>query len=157
MLGHCWQGLPCTGCGSACGVFTAANGTFSDGSGPSDYSNNVFCQWIIAPSGATQVSINFTALNTESCCDFIRVYECTSLDCAARKEISQLSGTYDTVQTVTANTGYMLVHFTTDASATFGGFTANWRGNFNGNFGGKSCVRVFDMRNTRYVRKGLLC
>ena len=33
--------------------------------GGSYYAENSNCSWLIAPAGATQVSINFTSFNTE--------------------------------------------------------------------------------------------
>jgi Zn-dependent metalloprotease len=54
---------------------TAPNGTFSDGSGNANYLNNADCRWVIAPPGAEQVTLNFTAFNTENGYDSVMVYD----------------------------------------------------------------------------------
>jgi hypothetical protein len=120
--------LSCAGCGSSCGVLTAAQGTFSDGSGASNYANSATCQWIIAPTGATQVFVTFTEFSTESCCDILRVYQCATSMCEDAQLIAELSGTYTTAQsqTIMSNTGVLLLQFTTNSGTTALGFTAIW-------------------------------
>ncbi len=123
------RALPCTGCGSSCRVLSLWNGTLSDGSGPLDYANNARCQWIIAPTGSTVVSLTFAELSTQAGADFIRVYQCANTDCQGVQLIRELSGTYASVQTVTSGPGALLVQFTSDASTTSSGFTVTWTSN----------------------------
>ncbi len=118
--------LFCTGCGSSCGVLTAAQGTFSDGSGASNYANSATCQWIIAPTGATQVSVTFTEFSTESCCDILRVYQCATSMCEDAQLIAELSGTYSTAPTILSTSGYVLVQFWSDYEVNQAGFIATW-------------------------------
>jgi hypothetical protein len=119
--------LACTGCASTCGILTAASGTFSDGSGASNYANSATCQWIIAPTGATQITLTFTEFSTESCCDIVRVYECANMSCQAGVQlVGELSGYYASWQTITSASEFILVHFTTDPSTSQSGFTATW-------------------------------
>jgi hypothetical protein len=118
--------LPCNGCGSTCGLLTAATGTFSDGSGSSNYANSATCQWIIAPAGASNVSLAFTEFSTEGCCDFVRVYTCMNVSCQGAQLVAELSGLYSTVQTVTSMSGYVLVQFLSDYEGNQPGFTATW-------------------------------
>jgi hypothetical protein len=121
--------LSCTGCGSTCTTFTAAAGTLSDGSGSAYYPDSAACQWVIAPTGASQIYITFTEFSTESCCDFVRVYSCVNSQCVTAQEVQVLSGTYSTGQVVTVASGYALVQFTSDGSVTSSGFTATWSSN----------------------------
>ncbi len=122
---RCSQGaLACNGCASTCETFLSAIGNFSHGSGL--YPNGANCQWIIAPVGVTGVTIRFTSFSTERCCDFVKVYQCSSLACRSKEFLSELSGTYPIAQNITSTTGYVLVHFTTNANTQYPGFIASW-------------------------------
>jgi hypothetical protein len=116
----------CTGCGLNCGTLTAENGTFSDGSGSSNYPNNANCEWMIAPYGADSVTITFTAFSTQYTKDVVRVFECQDTSCSQSQQLAELSGTYPDIYTVTSLTGYMRVVFTSDGSINSDGFTASW-------------------------------
>ena len=56
-------------------TLTGQTGSFSDGSGGSNYANNAFCYWNIAPAGATTITLNFSAFDTEANYDGIIVYD----------------------------------------------------------------------------------
>jgi hypothetical protein len=122
-----WQEyLPCTGC-SSCGVLSTLNGTFSDGSGAAaNYVDNANCKWIIAPYGATQVTVSFTQFSTEPGSDTVTIFSCFTAQCDTGFQLAELSSTYSTTQTFTSATGYMQIHFTSDQSVTSDGFTASW-------------------------------
>lgn len=103
-------------------TLTAASGTITDGSGSNDYANNLDCKWLIKPTGAGSVTLTFSAFNTESNYDFVKIYngETTS---------SPLLGTFSGTtlpSQVTANSGKMLVHFTSDGSTVKAGWSANY-------------------------------
>jgi len=117
---------PCTGCGLECGTLTAKNGTFSDGSGSSNYPNNASCEWMIAPYGADSVTIKFTAFSTQYTNDVVRVFECQDTPCSQNQQLAELSGMFPNICTITSLTGYMKVVFTSDGSITSNGFTALW-------------------------------
>ncbi len=118
--------LPCTGCES-CKIYRAASGTFSDGSGSANYPDGADCKWMIAaPNGMSQITISFTEFDTEACCDFVTVYQCTDIECGTKQFLSELYGTYSSPQQITSTTGYVLVHFTTNHATQFQGFTATW-------------------------------
>jgi hypothetical protein len=118
--------LVCTGC-TGCATLTTANGTVSDSaSGPSDYSDNSQCQWILAPTGAARVTITFSEFSTENLYDYMDVYQCTTIQCILGIRLGRLSGTYASPQTFTSTTGYMLLYFFSDGSVRSTGFTAQW-------------------------------
>lgn len=104
---------------------TASSGTLTDGSGDLiNYDNNSSCKWVIAPAGATQISLNFTAFNTEASYDFVRVYN-------GPDDTSPLLGTYSgstlpSSISTTAGVGAMCIKFTSDTSNTFSGWSANY-------------------------------
>jgi hypothetical protein len=122
----CQRTLPCTGCGFSCAVFRSATGTFSDGSGSSNYANRAVCQWMIAPTGATQVSLSFTDISTESCCDFVRVFRCSSVECTDLQQVSELSGRLSAGKIQLWTTGVFLIQFTSDGVLPDFGFIASW-------------------------------
>ena len=101
---------------------TASSGTFSDGSGNSNYGNNATCKWVIAPTGATQISLNFSAFNTESTYDIVTVYD-------GPTESYPVLATWwgNTLPpTITSTSGAMCVKFTTDGTTNFSGWSANY-------------------------------
>ncbi len=118
------QTYSCTGC-AQCGLLTGASGTFSDGSGSSNYVNSANCEWIIAPPGNSLINILFTDLSMGE--ELIRVFQCTDIACSDQKQLAELSGWYFTPPSVTVTTGFMKVVFTFNASFTpYQGFTASW-------------------------------
>lgn len=103
---------------------TASIGTITDGSSSANYGNNSTCKWVIAPAGATQISLNFTTFNTEASYDFVRVYN-------GPDDTSPLLGTYSgntlpSSISTTAGVGAMCIKFTSDTSNTFSGWSANY-------------------------------
>ena len=122
-----WQvGYSCIGCCNTCGTFTTASGTLSDGSGTNNYPAHAMCTWFIAPVGATKVALDFTAFQTEQCWDFVKVSQCTDVNCRSQQLLATLTGYYTASQRVIWTTGYMLVNFTSDAVISDSGFTASW-------------------------------
>jgi len=106
-------------------TLTANTGTITDGSGSNDYANSLDCKWLIKPTNGGSVTLTFTAFNTESNYDFVKVYngETTS---------SPLLGTYSGTTLpaqLVASSGKMLIHFTSDGSTVKAGWSANYVGN----------------------------
>ena len=103
------------------------NGTLSEGSGLSGYSNNADCEWVIAPYGAAQIMLHFTEFKTQPIHDVVSIYQC--LDASCKQQVlllAKLSGMYPKVQTITSTTGYMKVVFRSDGSTNAEGFQATW-------------------------------
>ena len=109
-----FNSLQAQSCSSAT-TLTAANGTFNDGSAAIlDYSNNQNCQWLIQPTGATIIRLNFNRFDTEDCCDAIKIYDGTN---TSAPRIGTFKGT-TIPSTITATGGSLFVVFTTDGSVT---------------------------------------
>lgn len=107
---------------SGTAVITAPSGTISDGSGVSDYTNRTNCRWLIQPVGATYVTLTFSAFRTERGYDFVRIYDGTTTS-------APLIGSYsgDSLpMPITANSGKMLIVFTSDSSITRAGWQASY-------------------------------
>jgi hypothetical protein len=103
------------------------NGSFSDGSGSSDYQNDADCEWVIMPTGASYIKIMFTEFNTQRTSDKLSLSYCQSSDClSAGYELATLSGTYATLPTVISKYSFVRLKFTSDASITAPGFSAVW-------------------------------
>ena len=105
-------------------VLNATTGSFSDGSGNSNYEDNLNCFWLISPNGAGSISLNFTLLDLElyQCSDKILVYDGTDT-------LSNLIATVCDVTnpgTITSTGGSMLLRFTSDISYSGAGWTASY-------------------------------
>ncbi|MBK6963405.1 MAG: C10 family peptidase [Bacteroidales bacterium] len=59
-------------------TLTEPEGTIDDGSAGRLYHNNSVCKYKITPEGASNISINFNSLNTESGVDLIKIYDYVS-------------------------------------------------------------------------------
>jgi len=108
------------GCGGGT-TLTAPSGTFSDGSNSNYYGNNQQCYWHIAPPCATSISLTFSQFNTEQNYDGIIIYS----DLEGTNQIGVFSGT-SIPNSITSNTGVMLVLFISDYSTNMQGFAANY-------------------------------
>ncbi len=106
-------------------TLTASSGSFSDGSGNSDYTNRANCRWLIQPTGATWIQLSFSSFSTESSYDFVRVYDGPTTS-------SPLLGSYSGTSlppTLQSSGGSMLVVFTSDSSVTRAGWSASYMSN----------------------------
>jgi len=105
-------------------TFTAPNGSFDDGSGPSaNYDNNLNCSWLIQPTGnPATISLNFTSVSTASFNDRVTVYDGTN-------NSGTILGTVflnNVAGTLTAFSGSMYLEFTTDGFGTAAGWDATY-------------------------------
>lgn len=104
---------------------TAPSGTITDGSGSANYNNNANCKWIIAPAGATQIQLTFTAFDTEANYDTVFVYD--GPDDTYPIIATWWGNTLPPVLNTTAGIGAMCIKFKSDASLSAGGWTANYQ------------------------------
>ena len=86
------------------------------------YQNFEDCQFLIAPSGATSINLDFTVFSVESGFDFVRIYDGST---TSSPLLATLSGT-TIPATISSTSGTMLVRFTSDFSVTQDGFEASW-------------------------------
>lgn len=112
------------GTGGKCNneTFTTASGNLTDNSCSSNYLNNMSCSKLIQPTGAESITLNFTAFNTESGYDFVRVYD-------GPTSSSPLLGTFSGTSlppTIKSTGGTMLVTFTTDGGVVASGWSASY-------------------------------
>lgn len=106
--------------------YTAASGTFYDSGGASgNYGNDERRFWLIQPSGASSVSLNFSSFNLENGYDYLLIYNGTTTS-------SPLIGKYTGTTlpgTITASSGKMLVEFRSDCATVAAGWAATWSSN----------------------------
>jgi hypothetical protein len=55
---------------------------------------------MISPDGAVQIVIGFSSFSTQENSDIVRVFQCTSLDCADAQQLAELSGAYSSTQVI---------------------------------------------------------
>ncbi|KAA9340326.1 PKD domain-containing protein [Adhaeribacter soli] len=110
---------------------TACSGMLYDDGGPANnYSNGVSGTVVIAPAGASTVSLTFTQFMIESGWDMLYVYDGSSTG-------APLLGSYTGSALpngglpITSTGGALTVRFTTDGSGVYSGFEANWNCNIN--------------------------
>lgn len=110
---------------SACSGTTSltdATGSFSDGSGSANYEDNLNCSWLIQPAGASTITLNFTAFDTESGFDTVTVYDGANASAAVL-----LAWTGNTLPSaVTSTTGAIFVRFASDANTNGQGWEADY-------------------------------
>jgi len=105
--------------------FTAPSGSFSDGSGASDYNNNTACRWRISPPGATGITINFSSFDLEGN-DFLVIY-----DEISGSELGNFRG--NTLPPVVfVYSSKALLTFLSGALGTAGGFDATYTSSTSG-------------------------
>ena len=104
---------------------TAPSGTITDGSGSANYNNNANCKWVIAPAGATQIQLTFTAFDTEANYDTVFVYD--GPDETFPVLATWWGNTLPPVINTTSGVGAMCVRFSSDVTQTAGGWSANYQ------------------------------
>jgi hypothetical protein len=91
-----------------------------------DYDNSEIMSAIIAPPGASSVTLQFMTFETEEECDFVIISSCTAADnCSQSSELGKYSGS-TIPEPVTSDTGIMLIQWETDGSVVYSGWSANW-------------------------------
>lgn len=111
--------VPYTGFAS----ISSCSGTLYDHGGTTGYSNDASGTLTITPTTAgSYLMLSFSAFTTESCCDYLYIYDGPST-------VAPLIGTYSGTSSpgivyATNPTGALTLSFTTDVSSTSGGFQA---------------------------------
>uniref|UniRef100_H2YCE1 CUB domain-containing protein n=1 Tax=Ciona savignyi TaxID=51511 RepID=H2YCE1_CIOSA len=85
---------------------------------PSNYPNNVDCEWNLLGVGGKQVELSFNGGVTETCCDYVDIFD-------GSNKLARLKGTFSAVSYI-STTGGLRVVFHTDSSVTRSGFNASF-------------------------------
>lgn len=94
--------------------------TFNDGSGDGNYGSNSFCKWIIEPTGAIKIDLNFTLIDLADTNDYIKVYDNTNN--VVLKEFRK----GDAPENFSVNSKKITITFKTDDKLSADGFEANY-------------------------------
>jgi PKD repeat protein len=101
-------------------LLTDCASIIEDGSGATNYTNNLNCSWTISPPGAVSVTLEFTTFDTEFNYDFVKVYDGDSNQGIL---LGEFSG--DVLPpALTANSGQMYIEFSSDNTLVSGGWSA---------------------------------
>ncbi len=104
-------------------TITTATGTIYDiGGASANYNNDERTVNLIAPTGATTVTVTFSAFDLEANWDYLYLYDGANTS-------APLIGRYTSTNspgTVTANSGKLLLDFRSDCATTSPGFAASW-------------------------------
>jgi hypothetical protein len=103
-------------------TFTDSTRVISDGSGYSYYWNDTDCDWLITPTDADRVLLQFADFNTETANDIVSVYDGET---TASPLLGAFSGT-DTPPLLTAYSGKMLITFSSSSATQGLGWTAKY-------------------------------
>jgi hypothetical protein len=118
-----WAGTGFETAETASTTSTLCSGTLRDSGGDiANYRNSENYTYTISPTGATSVTVTFSAFNLEANYDYLRIYN-------GPTTASPLIGTYTGTTspgTKTASSGKMTLHFTSDGATTRAGYTATW-------------------------------
>jgi hypothetical protein len=115
---HPLSSNPCSGAKT----YTSISGNLDDGSSFNNYQNNKSCQWLINPSTGTDVVLTFSEFNTELNNDVVKIYNGST---TSSPLIATISGNNNPGMII-ANSGQMLITFTTNGSITKSGWKASW-------------------------------
>lgn len=102
--------------------FDAPSGSFTDGSGESNYLNYTECIYVIDPPGDDPIKLTFDEFDVEQGFDFVYVLDGNSFDAPL---IASLTGSSIPDQVI-ATSGSMIVAFISDEIFTNGGWSANY-------------------------------
>ncbi len=103
--------------------YTASTGTLYDSGGASgNYGNDELRFWLIQPTGASSVTLNFSSFNLENNYDYLLIYNGTT---TSSPLIGKYTGT-NIPSSITASSGKMLLEFRSDCATVSAGWAATW-------------------------------
>ncbi|XP_055869254.1 uncharacterized protein LOC106053156 [Biomphalaria glabrata] len=103
-------------------ILTYSSGVIYSPNYPHDYYDSLNCSWLILTNELSQISLNFTTLTTECCCDFVTVYDGNTTSAPQLGKLCSLQ-----YNNFTSSGNSLLVTFSTDESVTSSGFFASYK------------------------------
>jgi hypothetical protein len=107
-------------------IWTDAAGTIQR----KNYGNSESMSGIIAPFGASSITLQFTSFSTENGYDFVTVLSCTTANCSQSTQLGRFSGT-SLPSLVTSDTGVMRIYWMSDNIVVSTGWSAAWTSDAN--------------------------
>ncbi len=105
---------------------TGSSGTITDGSGNGTHGNQADCSWSINPAGATSIEFDFEFMELEGCCDYVTIHDGPN----ASSPIVATVTNSDTPQDIIIGGNQAFVHFVSDYSVVYQGFTLHYSSGF---------------------------
>ncbi len=103
-------------------TLTSASGTTTDSGGSGgDYADDERLFWLIQPSNAASITLNFTSFNIEQDWDYLFIYDGDSINDPL---IGQFTGT--TIPQIVSTGGALLLEFRSDCATTQSGWEASY-------------------------------
>lgn len=104
-------------------TYTACSGTFYDPGGPTaNYGDQIRETWLIQPTGASTVTLNFSAFDLETGYDYLYIYD-------GFDHTGEFIGKFDgntPPPAITAESGSIFLELRTDCATTRAGWTGSW-------------------------------
>ena len=94
---------------------------------PNDYFNSADVSWQIRNQYGNYVEMEVMIMNLESCCDYVRIYDGSSVGSPL---LVSLSGSNNNGNTYYSSGSFMYVRFTSEGSVTRRGFQLRYRGTY---------------------------
>jgi hypothetical protein len=101
-------------------TLNSPSGSIEDGSSNKNYNSNSMCRWKITPSGGMPLSFQFTSFDTNDSSDIVKI-----IDLQSQEILGVFSGN-QLPPAVTAQSGKMLILFTTNGEGNAQGWTGNY-------------------------------
>ncbi|XP_063412315.1 fibropellin-3-like isoform X2 [Mytilus trossulus] len=100
-----------------------SSGIISSPNYPGNYENDLEYTYLIREQVGQRITLTFSRIDTEECCDYVQVFEGSTI---SDSPLLELSGSISSSRTVHSSSNNMLVLFTSDRSVTGSGFYATY-------------------------------
>ena len=101
---------------------TCTGSIYDSGGSGAEYPDDERKMWVISPTNATSVTLNFTAFDLETDWDYLWIYDGNSY---SANLIGVYTGTYSP-GTITSTGGSLMLEFRSDCSTSAAGWAATW-------------------------------
>lgn len=112
--------------GCSAETISGREGSFNDGSGNTNYLNNLSCTYLLHPACGSYIDLSFDRFNVEAN-DVINIYDGNT---TAAPLLATYSGSNPPTSTITSSDDYMLVEFVTDNSGNQEGWYASYESGY---------------------------
>ncbi|HIE15768.1 MAG TPA: T9SS type A sorting domain-containing protein, partial [Bacteroidales bacterium] len=109
-------------------TISGREGTFNDGSGNTNYNNNLNCTYLLHPDCGSYIDLSFDRFNVEAN-DVVNIYDGNTTSSPLLASFSGNNPPLST-QTITSSVDYMLVEFITDNSGNQEGWYASYESGY---------------------------
>ena len=114
--------------GCSAETISGREGTFNDGSGNTNYSNNLNCTYLLHPACGSYIDLSFDRFNVEAN-DIVNIYDGSTTSAPLLESFTGANPPAAS-QTITSSDAYMLVEFITDGSGNQEGWYASYESGF---------------------------